>query len=87
MARPRRAPARVPESGCVRLRRRHAPRLVEVLTLQAGDVLAVQLEPRGRSDEQLATICGAIRRRVSDGVEVMVIEGAKIAVLRGGERA
>lgn len=69
----------------MRLRRKE-PRLVEVLSLQPGDVLAVHLEPRGRTDEQLGVICGAIKKRVDDDVEVMVFEGARVAVLRNGDR-
>jgi hypothetical protein len=65
-------------------RRQHHP--VEVLSLQPGDVLAVHFEPRGRSDEQLDVICAAVKAMVPDGVKVMVFEGAKLAVLRNGDR-
>ena len=58
-------------------------RLVERVTLEAGDVLAVQLEPRGRTDSELQTICDAVHARVIDGVEVMVFDGARFAVLHG----
>ena len=60
---------------------------VEVLRLQPGDVLAVQYEPRGRSDAQLATIVGQIKARAPEGVEVMVFEGARLSVLRNGNGA
>lgn len=64
-------------------RRRHRPH-VEVLRLQPGDVLAVQLDPRGRADENLHWIRRKIVERLPDGVEVMVFEGTKLSVLRDG---